>query len=162
MSDKFSKQLRTLLLITVILCPMMLWVTRDEWHNSLSQFAEATNQIWYNVMLSLASIFFFIHGTKRENWQDYVVGLGMAGILWTNVYYYPLAHTIVTGLTLAFAIFNLIYNVRKAYRDVNIFLGFIAILFFIVGYITSMHFYLGEAIALGALSIGMIRSVYNR
>jgi len=155
-----SKLLRTCLVSGTILLAALLWFTRTEYFPSLSAFANAQNQIFYNSMHIVASWFFIMNGAKRNNNLDYWVGFGMGGILLTNMYTYPMAHNIVTAATLGLAVFNIIYSSRNFERIVSIFLGTTAIIVFLVGYLTDMHFLLAEVIAMACVAIGMIRSIW--
>lgn len=147
-------------MIGSILSAITLWLTRTEYFPSLSSFANANNQIFYYLCLLGSSWFFILNGAKRDNNLDYWVGFGMGGILLTNMYIMPTAHNIVTGLTLALAVFNIIYETTKKERIVNTFLGAGAVGIFCVGYFTSFNFLFAEVIAMAFIATGMIRGIW--
>lgn len=164
------KTIKTVLLSTSILSSILIGIlTGTIWYNSLSatDIANATGDALmflkiYTVMHLSAVAFFFLHGFTRKNWLDIVVGGLMFGIWYFDMYEHYILHVFFTVSTLLVAIFNMIKNAYRSQVYAEIFMSAVAAFMFLIGYFTSLHFMVGEIVAMWCVGVGYLRSVHVR
>lgn len=156
-----SKLIRTVFLGISLILAALVPLTADVWYNSLSAHADANNEIIYNSMHIFSCLFLFLNAQAQKRDFDYVVGLGMVGILLTNMNDYPLLHNIFTGLTLICAIFSMLYYCSQRYLGVNIFMAVGIVMMFLVGYFTvGVYFALAEIVVMYILGVHYLRRIW--
>ncbi|WP_109437829.1 hypothetical protein [Aquimarina sp. AU119] len=156
-----SKLSRTLFLGISLILAILVPITAPQWYNSLSAHADSTNEIIYNGMHLFSIFFFFLNAPQQKRNFDYIIGLGMGSILLTNMNDFPIAHNICTALTLATAIYSMLYYCSKKNRVINIYLASSIVIVFVLGYLSKdIYFAMAEIIAMWIVGIHMARRIW--
>lgn len=156
-----SKLFRTVFLGISLILAALVPLTADTWYNSLSAHADANNEWVYNAMHIFSCLFLFLNAHAQKRNFDYIVGLGMIGILLTNMNDYPVLHNLFTGITLIAALFGMLYYCSKRNRVVNIFLSVGVSMMFLVGYFTTgVYFALAEIVVIHMLGVHYLRRIW--
>lgn len=156
-----NKITRSIFLGVSLILAALVPITEPIWYNSLSAHADASNEIIYNAMHIFSALFFFLNAHAQKRQFDYVIGLGMVSILLTNMYDYPLLHNLCTGLTIALALFSMLYYCSKRNRVVNLFMAVSCAVVFFVGYLsTDIYFAFAEIVVMWIVGIHMFRRIW--
>lgn len=91
-----TRAFRIVLLAITIICAIFLKLTETESFESMSQYADATNEIFYNGMHVFGAITFFMFGVSQRRDWDFFTGFSMVAVLLTNLYDYYAPHIIAT------------------------------------------------------------------
>lgn len=140
-----------------LFCGTMLWLTREQDYGSQSLFAEASNVIWYHAMHLSGVVAYSLLGRRQTRWVDYIVALGLIGIVATNVYKVPMWHNGVTAFTFLLAVGSMIYHSKSESLKLNVILGSLALFFFGLGLFGGISLFLGEQLAELCIGVHLYR-----
>jgi hypothetical protein len=157
------KLLKTILLLLSILFSALIWVTRGEDLTSLSAYATADNNVFYNLMHLTASWFFLLNARVKKYATEYLLALGMGLILAFDMYKHTSLHNIVTVVTILLACFTLLWNRETSLdKKVGIAVVISAVSVFVIGYFTDyISFLLAEILVMVLLSSAKLKEIHG-
>ena len=158
------KFLKTIALLITFASALALWLTRENYMESISAFALSKNALYYRTMHLSMVFFFLINAVDFKKYAtEFVLAAGVAGILIFDMYNNPVLHNIFTVGTLVLACITLLINVKEdsLSRELAVLLVLCTLGIFAVGYYTDMHFFLAEVLAMGFVATGKLIEVYK-
>ena len=158
------KTLKTILLSITFISALLLWITRESYLPSLSAFALSDNASWYRLMHLSMTWFFLINAMDFKKYAtEFILALGIGLILIFDMYHHPLIHNLATAFTIALACFTLIVNAKSSLKE-NIAIGLVAIavIIFLIGYLTNFHLLLAEIIVMALISTGKLIEIHHK
>lgn len=156
------KTLKTILLISSFLFSGILWLTREEYLESLSAFALSKNALYYRAMHISTILFFMVNAISYKKYAtEFALAGGMSLILIFDMYNHNVLHSIFTISTVLLACLTLVIN-SKLNKRLSWILVIGACTTFSIGYFTSMHFLLAEVITMAILASGKLLEIYKK
>lgn len=152
--------LKTILATLPLIFAGLLWATRVEFLPSQSAFALSVNNPYYWAMHISIMIIFIVDAITDKRVMSYFVAGGFMMVLGFNMYDYPVLHNWVTAIATALAVFNIIYYSSTKERPFSIMNASVGSGLFLIGFLTDVHLFLGEAIAEFAIGVSMVRRAW--
>lgn len=160
--------IRTVIIVSALIAPVFLWITRLEDYPSQSYsaiFANVFFYYWMHIAIQATFALDWLDGKLRHGsfrWFALLpVVFGVGVVVW-DMHEFPVKHNIATALLMASAVFNLIYYAHNKFeRSVAILLAVVGAIMFPIGMFTEVSLFWTEVIAEAAIAIGILRRIYG-